>query len=133
MVWIGRRALNEDIAGKLTRLGQLGPEPHYIQADARQRQQLESAYEQIRQRHGTIHGVVNAAIVLLDKSLANMEEERFAAALMAKVEVSVRLAQVFARADLDFVLFFSSMQSFFKAAGQSNYAAGCAFKDAFAY
>ena len=34
--------------------------------------------------------------------------------------------------DLDFTLFFSSAQSFSKSPGQSNYAAGCTFKDAFA-
>jgi polyketide synthase PksM len=75
---------------------------------------------------------VHAAIVLLDRSLSQMDEARFVAALSAKVDVSVRLAQVFGRERLDFALFFSSMQSFTKAAGQSNYAAGCTFKDAFA-
>jgi hypothetical protein len=49
------------------------------------------------------------------------------------VDVSVRLAQVFGGEGLEFVLFFSSLQSFTKAAGQSNYAAGCTFKDAFAH
>ncbi|HYM34271.1 MAG TPA: KR domain-containing protein, partial [Steroidobacteraceae bacterium] len=66
------------------------------------------------------------------KSLAQMDEARFRTSLAAKVDTSVRLAQVFANEPLDFVLFFSSVQSFSKAAGQSNYAAGCTFKDAFA-
>jgi polyketide synthase PksM len=44
----------------------------------------------------------------------------------------VRLAQVFGRQALDFIVMFSSLQSFTKSAGQSNYAAGCAFVDAFA-
>jgi hypothetical protein len=44
----------------------------------------------------------------------------------------VRLAQVFGREPLDFMLYFSSLQSFIKAPGQSNYAAGCTFTDAFA-
>ena len=42
------------------------------------------------------------------------------------------MAQVFRGEPLDFDLFFSSMTAFLKSAGQSNYAAGCAFKDAFA-
>ncbi|MED1668625.1 beta-ketoacyl reductase, partial [Brevibacillus laterosporus] len=42
-------------------------------------------------------------------------------------------AQVFGAEPLDFVLFFSSMNSFFKSSGQSNYVAGCTFKDAFAH
>jgi hypothetical protein len=62
-----------------------------------------------------------------------MEEASFRAALSAKVDVSVRLVQVFCENQLDFVLFFSSLLSFDKPAGQSNYSAGCAFKDAFAH
>ncbi|TMC15472.1 MAG: KR domain-containing protein [Chloroflexi bacterium] len=81
---------------------------------------------------GQIHGVVHSAIVMLDQSLANMDEERFRAALAAKVEVSVRLAQVFEHETLDFVLFFSAFNAFTRNAGQSNYAAGSTFEDAFA-
>ena len=61
--------------------------------------------------------MVHAAIVLADQSLARMEEDRFRASLSAKVDVSVRLAQASAGEALDFVLFFSSLQSFTKAAG----------------
>src|SRR6185295_2246086 len=52
--------------------------------------------------------------------------------LQAKVDGGVRLWEVFGREGLDFVLFFSSLQSYTKAAGQSNYAAGCTFSDAYA-
>ena len=62
-----------------------------------------------------------------------MDEGRFRAALAAKMDVSVRMAQVFQHEALDFVLCFSSLQSFSKSPGQSNYAAGCTFKDAFAH
>jgi polyketide synthase PksM len=40
--------------------------------------------------------------------------------------------RVFGAQELDFMLFFSSMVSFFKTPGLSNYAAGCTFKDSFA-
>lgn len=106
--------------------------PIYIQADATYLKSLQKAYEEIKQTHAEIHGVIHSAIVLLDKSLANMDEESFRAGFSAKMDVSVHLAQVFQHEALDFVLFFSSMQSFIKAPGQSNYAAGCTFKDAFA-
>jgi polyketide synthase PksN len=79
-----------------------------------------------------VHGVLHSAIVLSDYSLANMPESQFEAALSAKVDVSVRIAQVFREEPLDFVVFFSSLNSFLKPPGQSNYAAGCTFKDAFA-
>jgi hypothetical protein len=56
---------------------------------------------------------------------AGRNEARFRRGLAAKVDVSVRLAQVFAQDDLEFTLFFSSLQAFTRSPGQSNYAAGC--------
>jgi acyl transferase domain-containing protein/acyl carrier protein/aryl carrier-like protein len=132
MIWIGRRQLDTAIQAKIDRLSRLGVAPTYLCADATDRDALEQAYQTIKARHGRIHGLVHAAIVLLDKSVAQMDEARFKGSLAAKVDVSVRMAQVFAPERLDCVLFFSSLQSFSKAAGQSNYAAGCTFMDAFA-
>jgi NADP-dependent 3-hydroxy acid dehydrogenase YdfG len=113
-------------------LAQWGPEPLYLSADARDIDALQTAYGQIKQRFGAIHGVVHATIVLQDQSLARMEEETFKASLSAKVDTAVNMAQVFGGEALDFMLFFSSLQSFTMAPGQSNYAAGCTFTDALA-
>ncbi|MCU7933261.1 MAG: SDR family NAD(P)-dependent oxidoreductase [Candidatus Thiodiazotropha sp. (ex Dulcina madagascariensis)] len=133
IIWIGRRDIDEVIQSKLDALSELGPTPCYIQADATDRSSLNRAYDEIKRRFKRISGVIHSAIVLLDKSLANMDEARFRESLSAKVDISVRIAQVFSQDNLDFILFFSSMNSFSKLAGQSNYASGCTFKDAFAY
>ncbi|MEJ2621309.1 MAG: SDR family NAD(P)-dependent oxidoreductase [Candidatus Thiodiazotropha sp.] len=132
IVWIGRRAKDEQIEKQQERLSRLGTSPHYIEADATDRDALERAYEEIKQRYPRIDGVIHSAIVLLDRSLAMMDESQFMTGLKAKVDVSVRLAQVFADEPLDFVLFFSSLISHTRAPGQSNYAAGTTFKDAYA-
>ena len=132
IIWIGRRKIDAEILAKQERLTALGPRPHYITADASERSALQQAYEEIKRSFGHVHGVVHSAIVLLDQSLANINEERFQAALAAKVDVSVHLAHVFSHEPLDFVLFFSSLNAFTKMPGQSNYAAGCTFEDAFA-
>ncbi|MGK5507745.1 SDR family NAD(P)-dependent oxidoreductase [Brevibacillus formosus] len=133
VIWIGRRKKDESIQNKINQLASLGPAPHYIEADATDRESLQSAYEEILKQYGKINGVIHSAIVLLDRSLANMDETTFRAGLVPKVEVSVRMSQVFGEEPLDFVLFFSSINSFTKSPGQSNYASGCAFKDAFAH
>ncbi|MCQ4167750.1 SDR family NAD(P)-dependent oxidoreductase, partial [Tahibacter harae] len=132
VVWLGRRAADAAIAAKIARLGQHGPAPLYLQADATDAAALAAACAQIRARYGAIHGLVHSAIVLADQSLAQMDEARFRASLAAKVDASVQLARAFGGEALDFVLFFSSLQSFSKAPGQSNYAAGCTFSDAYA-
>ncbi|WP_425466160.1 SDR family NAD(P)-dependent oxidoreductase [Paenibacillus methanolicus] len=132
IVWIGRREEDEAIRRRIRELSRFGPAPFYVCADAADRAALEGASAIIRERFGAIHGVVHSAIVMLDQGLMRMEEARFRASLAAKIDVSVRLAQVFGRDPLDFVLFFSSVNSFMRAPGQSNYVAGCLFKDMFA-
>nr|MDH3093130.1 SDR family oxidoreductase [Bacillus velezensis] len=132
VVWIGRRKHNSAIQEKIDRLSQFGPAPIYIEADAANPNELTRAYETIKRTHPQINGIIHSAIVLEDQSLKNMPESRFKSVLAAKVNVSVNMARVFQNEPLDFALFFSSVQSFARAAGQSNYAAGCSFKDAFA-
>jgi NAD(P)-dependent dehydrogenase (short-subunit alcohol dehydrogenase family) len=131
LVWIGRRP-QDDVQAGLDRLARLGPAPRYIVADATDREQLAGARETIKREFGRIDGVIHAAMELRDRSLANMTEDELRAGLAPKVDACVRLAQVFAGEPLDFVLFFSSANAFFRWPGQSNYVAGCAFADAFA-
>ncbi|PSL48185.1 acyl transferase domain-containing protein [Chitinophaga niastensis] len=132
VVWIGRRAANEEILLHQQQLGAAGPVPEYISADAGNVTALNEARAAVIRKYGRIDGIVQSAIVLSDQSLSQMEESAFQAALHAKVAVSICLAEVFGRDRLDFVLFFSSIISFLKNAGQSNYAAGSTFEDAFA-
>ncbi|MFC9944107.1 SDR family NAD(P)-dependent oxidoreductase [Streptomyces pratensis] len=132
VVWIGRRAEDEAIRARIGELSRLGPAPWYLQADATDRDALADAVARIKARFPEINGVVHSALALLDQSVARMPEERFRAAVRAKVDISVRVAQVFADEPLDFMLFFSSINSFQRSAGQSNYVCGCVFKDAFA-
>ena len=133
IIWIGRREKDERIESQLDTLSHLGETPLYLQADAADPKSLQKAYHLIKQSFPQINGIVHSAIVLADQALANMTEENFRASFSAKVDTSVSLAQVFQGESLDFTLFFSSIMSLSKASGQSNYAAGCTFKDAFAH
>ncbi|TMU98191.1 SDR family NAD(P)-dependent oxidoreductase [Streptomyces sp. DASNCL29] len=132
VVWLGRRPQDASIEARLHAARGRG-EVRYLSADTTDPQALRTAYDEIRARYGQVHGVVHSALVLSDRGLANMAETDFRATLAAKVDTSVTTAQVFAGEQLDFILFFSSLQSFVTAAGQSNYAAGCAFADAYAH
>jgi polyketide synthase PksM len=133
IVWIGRRPSGTDIEARIQALAGVGCAPLYISADATDLRALERARETIVERYGVIHGVVQSAIVLQDQSVARMDESTFQSTLSAKVDVSVNMERVFGGQSLDFMLFFSSLISFVKTPGQSNYSAGCTFKDAFAH
>jgi polyketide synthase PksM len=132
IVWIGRREYDAAIGEKIKALARLGNAPMYISADATDVAALERARRKILETHPAIHGVVHSAIVLRDQSISRMDESAFKSTLSAKVDASVNIDRVFGDQDLDFMLFFSSMISFIKSAGQCNYSAGCTFKDSFA-
>jgi polyketide synthase PksN len=133
LIWIGRRKKDASLQRSIDELKAFGPAPYYISADATDRRSLQAAYDEVKTQFPKINGVVHSAIVLKDSSLANMTVEQFIASLEANVDVCVRIAEVFNPDTLDFLLFFSSIQSFSTFGGQSNYAAGCTFKDAFAH
>jgi len=133
IIWIGRRQKDAAISAKLDKLAEIGNAPLYIAADAADKKSMQQAYKEIKKLYPEIHGVIHAALNLKDQVLARTDEEKFKNVLATKVNVSVVLAQVFQKEKLDFVLFFSSIISFIKNYGQSDYASGCAFKDAFAH
>lgn len=132
IIWIGRRKLNDEIKKKIDLLSEIGDAPLYLSADATVLGSLQQAFEIIGKDNPIVNGVVHSAIVLQDQSVTHMDEAKFKSSLVAKVDISVNIDRVFGKLDLDFMLFFSSIISFSKSPGQSNYAAGCTFKDAFA-
>ncbi|MFF0826323.1 SDR family NAD(P)-dependent oxidoreductase [Brevibacillus sp. NPDC003359] len=133
IIWIGRRVKDAEIETRIQRCARYGLSPEYIRADAANREDLGHAFQTIKERFSKIDGVIHAAIDLLDSSVMKMDQSRFQTGLSAKVDVCISIAHVFWQENLDFVLFFSSINSFATPAGQSNYAAGCTFKDAFAH
>ena len=133
VVWIGRRQYDAAIDDKINSLARLERAPLYISADATNLCALEQSRCTILKTYPAIHGVVHSALVLHDQGIARMDESEFRAGLSAKVDISVNLDRVFGNEELDFMLFFSSIVSFVKPAGQSNYSAGCTFKDSFAH
>jgi acyl transferase domain-containing protein/NADPH:quinone reductase-like Zn-dependent oxidoreductase/SAM-dependent methyltransferase len=133
IIWIGRRECNAEIQSKIDALAQLGSAPLYIAADATNLSALGEARETVLRRYPAIHGVVHSAIVLHDQSIARMDDAVFRTSFSAKLDISVNMDKVFGEQELDFMLFFSSLSSFVRSAGQANYSAGCTFKDSFAH
>ena len=133
VIWIGRRQQDATIQAALDALAALGPAPIYITADAANRQDLERAFELIKQQGLEVNGVVHSAVTMLSGALADLDEARLYAGLRAKVDISAHLAQLFQNEPLDFMLFFSSIVSFTTHPRQSSYAAGSLFEDALAH
>lgn len=79
-----------------------------------------------------VRGVIHAAGVLDDASLADLSPERLEAVLQPKLAGAWALHQALADRSLDFLLFMSSTAAVFGGPAQGNYAAANAFLDALA-
>jgi acyl transferase domain-containing protein/pimeloyl-ACP methyl ester carboxylesterase/acyl carrier protein len=132
LVLIGRSELDSDKKSKLSEIEALGGMVLYHQADATDFESMAEAVREAKTRFGEIHGVFHSAMVSLDKTLHNMDEEKFRASLAPKVTGSAVLYSVLQNEKLDFIAFFSSTSAIVGMPGQSNYVSGLNFKDAFA-
>ncbi|MGW3042847.1 SDR family NAD(P)-dependent oxidoreductase, partial [Kitasatospora sp. NPDC001159] len=134
VVLLGRSELDAGRRARLRAIDPGGELVSYERADATDPRALREAVARTRARHGALHGVFHATIVLRDQTVATMTEDTFRAVLAAKTRTSVALHAALGDApDLDFVLFFSSAVALSGSAGQGNYAAGSTFEDAFAH
>ncbi|QAT84742.1 polyketide synthase [Corallococcus coralloides] len=130
LVLVGRGGVDARKQEQLRELESLGAEVLYVPADVSDLAQLRDAYARARARFGAVDGVIHSAIVLKDATLATLEEPVLDEVLGPKVLGTQALFEVFRGAPLDFMLFFSSAESFSCDAGQSNYAAASRFEDA---
>ncbi|MEM6601842.1 MAG: SDR family NAD(P)-dependent oxidoreductase, partial [Verrucomicrobiota bacterium] len=130
--WLGRRKQDAEINEAIADISTYGPSPVYLSCDATDRLSVASAYEQIKHREKAVHGLFHSAIVLDDHALVNMDERDFRKAFDVKSLSSHYLVEGFREEPLDFLCFYSSVQSYMTAPGQSNYAAGCTYQDSYA-
>lgn len=93
----------------------------------------EQSVKELLQRHPSIDGIIHSALVLDDAAIMTMSKEKLLAVLAPKVQGTVNLIKAIAHRQFDFVMFFSSIQSFIANAGQANYTAACLAKDALAH
>ncbi|MBQ0826805.1 SDR family NAD(P)-dependent oxidoreductase [Streptomyces tagetis] len=128
---LGRRPATPEVDEELRAIEAAGGHALYVQADATDADSLSAAVAAVKRRFGPVHGAFHSALVLADARLADMEEGAFEAVLAPKTRGSLLLAEALREEPLDFLVLYSSAQSFSGNAGQSNYAAASAFQDAF--
>ena len=132
LVLTGRRSLDAERSSRLKQLQQTAYMVIYRQADVADQAAMSALLAEIRQTVGRLNGVIHSAIVLRDASIRTMTETPLREALAPKIAGSWLLERLTRDEPLDFIAFFSSANALMGNAGQSNYAAGCTFQDAFA-
>lgn len=133
VIWLGRRPIDATIINAQNEIEKLGKRPVYIPCDANNKKSVRKAYLEVKNAGLTVNGVFHSGIVLNDMLLRNMSEEDFIKSFEIKSMASHYLVDVFKEDPLDFICFYSSVQSQWSAPGQSNYAAGCTYKDSYAH
>ncbi|MFJ9354217.1 SDR family NAD(P)-dependent oxidoreductase [Streptomyces mirabilis] len=108
-----------------------GTTVHLARADVADRAELTAALDAVRREAGPIAGVVHAAGVLDDATVANLTDERVLRVLAPKVLGTTLLTELIPEAES--LVLFASAAGLLGSAGQSPYAAANAFLDAWAH
>ena len=130
LVLAGRSELTE---AKRQELALLGDHAAYVRADISTTDGADYVIRQAKQHYGALNGVIHAAGELRDGLIWNKVREDFEAVLAAKVRGVEALDAATSQEPLDCFVLFSSIAGLFGNAGQSDYAYGNAYLDAFAH
>ncbi|MFJ8504362.1 SDR family NAD(P)-dependent oxidoreductase [Streptomyces avermitilis] len=120
-----------DAAGWIKGLEGRGVTVHLARADVADRDGLTAALAALRRDAGRIAGVVHAAGVLDDATVANLTDERVLRVLAPKVLGTTLLTELIPEAEN--LVLFASAAGLLGSAGQSPYSAANAFLDAWAH
>jgi len=136
VVWIGRSPETSDaVQEKIASLHGLGEQPLlYVQADATQSDSMRQAVKSIKKKYPEINGAIfSGAVFDLEISMDQITETEFQNILDVKTSGSICFYKAFHQVPLDFMCYFSSVQSFsfISSKDSSGYAAGITFSDAF--
>lgn len=123
LILAGRRTSADEL---LTQLRPLASSVVYEQVDLVDA----NAVAALLARYPQIDGIIHSALLLDDAVLSNMTEQALIRVLEPKLHGMVNLLNAVRGRDFDFVLLFSSIQSYIANAGQANYTAACVSKDA---
>ena len=125
---MGRRTL-EELPEVRRAIEQFGSRVFYRQGHADSEADLVRMLKEVKANLGDLHGIIHAPMVLNDKRLVDMSRSDFQLVLTPKVDGIDALSNVLSDIELDFILIFSSLQSFVGNAAQGNYAAASTYLD----
>ncbi|MBV9083653.1 MAG: SDR family NAD(P)-dependent oxidoreductase [Acidobacteriaceae bacterium] len=129
---IGRSELDSSKRRSIEELERHGATVMYRCGDVTDLDAMKAVISEAKRIWGGVHGVIHSAIVLKDRSIHRVDEATFREVMAPKARGVAVLQNALSGEDLDFFVFFSSANSVFGNAGQSNYAAASTFEDTFA-
>jgi non-ribosomal peptide synthase protein (TIGR01720 family) len=134
--WLASHDEQGEVSRKIRLLQELeaaGAEILVLRADASDREQMRSVFEQTRERFGQVHGIIHAAGLAGGHLLQLQTPEMANTVLAPKMVGAQTLEATLGGAELDFLVLCSSHVSLLGGVGRSEYCAANAFLDAFAH
>ena len=127
----GRSPMNAEKREQLNRLKKKGGSAAYFSCDIADAGQVRSLVAAIKQRFGTINGIIHASGIFNPSTLPEKNFTEFKATLAAKIQGTLFLDEATRQEPLDFFLLFSSTSAVLGDFGQCDYAVGNRFQDAY--
>lgn len=128
---LGRSDENETIIKKIDKVNLIGGKCIYIKTDISSMESIVNAKKIINNTFGAVDGVINSAMVFSQIRIADMTMQDIYDATNVKIYGSINLEEVFKSDHIDFIMLFSSGQTFMCNAERGHYAYGCGFQDAY--
>jgi NAD(P)-dependent dehydrogenase (short-subunit alcohol dehydrogenase family)/acyl carrier protein len=119
MVLAGR-----EVRANLAALEKAGAKVTYLAGDFGREEAVKSALEDIKRRHGPIHGFIHGAGVLADSLILEKDEADFDSVFNTKARLARLILGELEGQPLNLAVFFSSSTARFGRRGQADYAAG---------
>ncbi|MEO7324485.1 MAG: SDR family NAD(P)-dependent oxidoreductase [Dokdonella sp.] len=129
---VGRSALDTVQIAKLAELEMLGSHVAYLRGDISRRDGASDVLQQVRERFGSIHGIVHAAGVISDAPIERKTASDFEATCAPKIHGTIHLDEASQFDDLDFFVVFSSLATELGSSGQCDYAYANGFQHHYA-
>ncbi|MGC5664604.1 type I polyketide synthase [Micromonospora sp. WMMD723] len=132
LVLLGRSAPGTEAVRRIEGLRAQNVQVEIISCDVADARALDAALAGVRERFLPLRGVVHAAGVLADATVATLSERQVHAAVAVKLDGARHLDALTRDDPLDFFVLFSSVAGLFGNPGQAAYSAANAALDAFA-
>jgi phthiocerol/phenolphthiocerol synthesis type-I polyketide synthase C len=129
---VGRRGPGAEATARIAALRAAGADVRAYAASVTDREALAAVLARVRSEQAPIRGVVHAAGVLDDATIATLRPEQIERAVAPKADGARHLDQLTDGDPLDLFVLFSSAAALVGNAGQAGYAAGNAYLDALA-
>ncbi|MEJ2416447.1 MAG: SDR family NAD(P)-dependent oxidoreductase, partial [Exilibacterium sp.] len=132
IILTGRTPENETIRFKIEQLKCSNAHVEYQKVDVADTNKVNQLIDDIKQRFGTLNGVIHSAGIVRDNYIYNKDLEEIEQVLAPKVKGVVNLDRATQGIRLDFFIMFSSIAASLGSVAQADYAAANAFLDRYA-